>query len=119
MLQTAQTDYTSVLSELIQRQIVIFGPQIVNAKINGIKGLTYDKDGVVKKIVGDPQTILQEVAEQLSQLSEYAVKKTLDDIVSTHLASQVNISPDTSQLNNSQEDIISRLHLNKSSQTSA
>ena len=119
MLQTSQTDYTSVLSEFLQCQIKIFGPQIVHAKIGEIKGLTCDKDGVVKKLVGDPQSILQEVATRLGELSEYAVKGTLDRIVRNHAVSGMVSAPDISRLNNTQEDILSTLPVNASQESSA
>lgn len=111
MLQTSQTDYTSVLSEFLQRQIIIFGPQVVHAKLADIKGLTCDKDGIVKKIDGEPQVVLQATADKFGELSEYAVKTVLDDIVSARRSSEVAIDPDTSSLNNTQDDVLASMKL--------
>ncbi len=86
MLQTSQTDYKSILSEFLQHQITIFGPQAVSNKISDVKGLVFDKDGVVKDILGDPHTVLQEVAAKLESLSEYAVKTSFDRILAAHSA---------------------------------
>lgn len=95
MLQTSQTDYKSILSEFLQHQILIFGPQAVKMMVSGVNGLDLEKDGMVKNITGDPQKIMQEVAERLSQLSEYAVKTTFDRILVSHSVEDTSDKPDT------------------------
>lgn len=111
MLYTSQTDYASILSEFLQRQIIIFGPQVVHAKIAEINGLSCDKDGVVKKIEGEPQVVLQKVVDTLGELSDYAVKTVLDSVVSVREASNVSVEPDVASLNNTEDDILASMKL--------
>lgn len=89
MPAAAQTDYASILTEFIQKQFVIFGPHICQFKLKDIKGITIDKDGVVKKIEGDPQKIFQDVSSRFLSLSEYAVKQVMEDIVVNHSKTEV------------------------------
>lgn len=84
MLQASQTDYKSILTEFLQHQILIFGPQVVKMMVSKVDGLELEKDGTVKNISGDPQKVMQEVAESLSNLSEYSVTTSLDRILVSH-----------------------------------
>jgi hypothetical protein len=49
-----------------------------------MKNLHYTPDGVVKKIEGDAQSVLEDIVKRLSILSEFAVKSALDTVVQSH-----------------------------------
>jgi len=108
MLQTAQTDSKSILSEFLQQQVVIFGIQVLRAQLSNMKGLTFDSGGVVTSFEGDAQATLQEVASRLSVLSEYAVKHTLASIITQH-TNAAPIEADLSQLPKVEENIINSI----------
>lgn len=116
MLQTSQSDYTSILSEFLQKQVIIFGPEIITAHLSDIKGLHVSHDGVVKKIEEDPQTTMEEIVKRLSTLSEYAVKKSLDSVVVSHTDTAPKPA-DLSDLPSPQEQLLQSIPLNNSSKS--
>jgi hypothetical protein len=74
-------DYKSILTEVIQKQIVILGPQITLQKARGVSGLTVLDDGSVTSIQGDPQIAMQGLIDQFVQLSGMIVRKTMEPLL--------------------------------------
>jgi len=75
MQPPANTDYKKLLTEVIQKQMVILGPSITLAKARNVKGLTVADDGTVVNIEGQPQALIQGLIDQFVQLSGLIVKK--------------------------------------------
>ncbi|HRN96812.1 MAG TPA: hypothetical protein PLD54_05185, partial [Candidatus Levybacteria bacterium] len=115
---TSESDYKSILSEFLQRQVIIFGHQVVDVYLRDVKGLTIDSEGVVKKIEGDPQAIIQEIVGRLSVLSDYAVKHSLDSVVLSHAQSSP-VPADVSHLPSMEEKILESIPVASNSQTSS
>ncbi len=110
MLQTSESDYNSVLSEFLQKQVLIFGHDAVVANLQDIKGLVIDSEGIVKKLEGSPQQVLEEVVKKLSELSDYAVKHSLDTVVAAH-ADKSPIPADVSHLPSMEEQVLQSIPL--------
>ena len=72
MQPPADTDYKKLLTEVIQKQMVILGPSITLAKARNVKGLTVADDGTVVNI------------DEFVQLSGLIVKKTMEPLLSMY-----------------------------------
>ncbi len=78
------TDYKKLLTEVIQKQMVILGPSISLAKARNVKGLVVADDGTVTDIQGPPQALIQGLIDQFVQLSGLIVKKTMEPLLSVY-----------------------------------
>lgn len=86
----AQQDYKSIFTQLIQKQILILGPDITIAKAKNVPGIEIDAQGNVTNVTGDPQTILQNLINQFVELSGLIVKKTMESILTSEIAGMVS-----------------------------
>lgn len=84
MQQQNPADYKQLLTQVIQKQIVILGPTITLAKARNVKGLTVADDGTVTQIEGNPQALIQGLIDQFVQLSGLIVKKTMEPLLSIY-----------------------------------
>jgi len=84
MQPPANIDYKKLLTEVIQKQMVILGPSITLAKARNVKGLTVADDGTVINIEGQPQELIQGLIDQFVQLSGLIVKKTMEPLLSMY-----------------------------------
>jgi len=84
MQPQGNTDYKKLLTEVIQKQIVILGPGITLAKARNVKGLTIADDGTVTNMEGQPQELIQGLIDQFVQLSGLIVKKTMEPLLSAY-----------------------------------
>ena len=76
--------FTSLLSEIIKKQVVILGPQIAVLKARNIIGLEVAEDGTVTKIEGDPMVLLQKLIDEYVALSGEIVKKAMEPLLSKY-----------------------------------
>ncbi len=84
------TDYKKLLTEVIQKQMVILGPSISLAKARNVKGLAVADDGTVTDIQGPPQALIQGLIDQFVQLSGLIVKKTMEPLLSAYPDGAIN-----------------------------
>lgn len=84
MQPNPNTDYKKLLTEVIQKQMVILGPGITLAKARNVKGLIVADDGTVTDIQGHPQELIQGLIDQFVQLSGLIVKKTMEPLLSVY-----------------------------------
>lgn len=84
MKPQTQEDYKKLLTEVIQKQMVILGPSITLAKARNVKGLTVADDGTVINMEGQPQALIQGLIDQFVQLSGLIVKKTMEPLLSAY-----------------------------------
>lgn len=84
MQPQTQEDYKKLLTQVIQKQMVILGPTITLAKARNVKGLTVGDDGTVVNIEGQPQALIQGLIDQFVQLSGLIVKKTMEPLLSAY-----------------------------------
>ena len=76
----ADDTYKTIISEIIQKQIVILGPAIAVMKARSIEGLEVSDDGKVLSIQGDPQEVMQKLIDLYVDLSGQIVKNALGSI---------------------------------------
>lgn len=81
MQPQSNQEYQKLLTEILQKQAVIFGPTITFAKARKIPGITIADDGSVSAVTGNPQQITKDLQEQFGELSGFVVKKTIDPIL--------------------------------------
>lgn len=79
-MDPSHNDYKEILSEIIQKQTVILGPQIAVLKAKGVAGLSLTDDGKVLDITGDPQDVLQKVIDEYVALSGEIVKNAVNSV---------------------------------------
>ena len=84
MQPRSESDYKKLLTDVIQKQMVILGPSISLAKARNVKGLTVADDGTVTGIQGQPQELIQGLIDQFVQLSGLIVKKTMEPLLSAY-----------------------------------
>lgn len=72
--------YKSLMTEIIQKQTVILGPQIAILKARNVAALTISDEGHITDINGDPKTALQELVNEYVKLSGQIVKNALGSI---------------------------------------
>lgn len=74
-------DYRSLISDLVRKQMVMLGPNLVISKARQIPGLTVADDGTVSELGGDPAETLQKVVDVFMELSGKIAKMTLDTLL--------------------------------------
>lgn len=77
MQQIDQHTY-QVLTEVIQEQMAIFGPEIALLKARKVQGMTITDAGKVTEINKEPQAATEQLMSQFRELSEAVVKKTME-----------------------------------------
>ena len=76
-----QDDYKKMLTDLIQKQMVVLCPNIALDKARKVPGLKLGDDGSVLEANGDPQMILKGVANEYMSLSGQIAQMTLNSLL--------------------------------------
>ncbi len=76
-----QTEYKKMLTDLIQKQMVVLGPNIALDKARKVVGLKLSDDGTVLDMDGDPQMVLKGVANEYMNLSGQIAQMTLNSLL--------------------------------------
>ena len=79
-MEPTHEDYKSMLTEIIQKQIVILGPQIAVLKARNVPGITISDDGVVTDVSGPEQDTLQKLIDEYVSLSGEIVRNAVNSI---------------------------------------
>ena len=74
-------EYKKMLSDLIQKQMIVLGPNIALDKARKVPGLKINDDGTVMDISGDAQMVLKGVANEYMELSGKIAQMTLNSLV--------------------------------------
>lgn len=80
-------NYQQLLTETLQKQMVILGPTITLAKAKHVTGLHITADGRVTGIDGNPQEVSIKLLEQFRELSPLMVKKTMKPLLNAIISS--------------------------------
>jgi hypothetical protein len=73
-------DYKNLINDILAKQAVILGRDIVILKANNVAGLSLDESGNVKEISGNPEEVLQKLVEEYIALSGQIVKNILNPV---------------------------------------
>ena len=79
-------EYQKMLTDLIQKQMLVLGPKIALDKAKKVSGLAVAEDGRVLSVDGDPQMVLKGVANEYMALSGQIAKMTLDTLLEKYPA---------------------------------
>lgn len=63
-----------VITDLIKKQMTIFGPSITLAQVQNIKGIEVDQEGIVVNIADNPEFITKELLAAWESLSPFLAK---------------------------------------------
>lgn len=83
--------YLELMTEIIQKQIAILGPDIALHKAEQIPGLKLDRSGKVTGISGSEQEVLQALIDRYIELSGQIVKSILDPVFAKYPGINVKI----------------------------
>ena len=75
-----KNQYISLISEIIDKQAVILGPDIAILKARNVLGLSIDGNGKVIDIKGNPSDVVEQLIDEYVQLSGQIVKSALSSI---------------------------------------
>lgn len=78
------SQYQSMLSDLIKKQMVMLGPNVALGQARKVMGLQVGDDGTVTAITANPQTVLQEVANKYLALSGAIAQMTLQSVIAKY-----------------------------------
>jgi hypothetical protein len=81
MQPLTDAEYKKLLTEVIQKQMVVLGPSITLTKARNVKGLTVSDQGEVLNLEGDPKVLIQDLINQFVQLSNLIVEKTMEPLL--------------------------------------
>jgi hypothetical protein len=80
-MEKSMQEYKVVLTEIIQKLMVLLGAGMTLTRLHDVHGLTVMEDGTVSDIQGDPAVIMQHVLDQFIELSEEIVKHITEPLV--------------------------------------
>lgn len=75
------SNYKKMLTDLIQKQMVMLGPNIVLDKARKVAGLQISDTGEVLSMEGDPRMVLKGVANEFMALSGQIAQMTLNTLL--------------------------------------
>lgn len=84
-------DYKKLIDDIIDKQTIILGPDIVLLKARNVRGLVLTEEGKVEDINGDPQAILQNLIDEYIALSGQIVKNILSPVLAKYPEIKINI----------------------------
>jgi hypothetical protein len=76
-----ESEYKKMLTDLIQKQMVVLGPNIALDKARKVPGVKVNDDGSVLDMDGDPQMVLKGVANEYMNLSGQIAQMTLNSLL--------------------------------------
>lgn len=83
-MDTSAQEHKQLITEVIQKEMVILGPDITLATVKQVDGLSVSEDGTVTDIQGNHQQILQHVIDEFVKLSGEIVKQTMAPLLAQH-----------------------------------
>ena len=85
------TDYLNLINDIIAKQMVILGPDIVLLKARNVAGLTINDEGKVEAIDCNPEEVLQNWVNEDISLSGQIVKNILNPVFTKYPQIKVTI----------------------------
>lgn len=90
-MEPTKEDYKAMLTDIIQKQVVILGPQIAVLKARNVAGITVSDDGHVTEVSGQEQIVLQKLIDEYVALSGEIVRNAVDSIFKKYPSIKTNI----------------------------
>lgn len=73
-------DYKNLINDILTKQAVVLGQDIVMLKARNVAGLNLTTDGKVDSIEGKPEEVLQKLVDEYIALSGQIVKNILNPV---------------------------------------
>lgn len=77
-------EYKDLITEIIQKQIVILGPDIAVSQARNVAGLIINDDGVVTELEGSPKEVVQKLIDEYVSLSGLIVKQAMGPLLAKY-----------------------------------
>lgn len=88
------SDYKNLINDIVAKQILILGPDIVLLKARNVLGLKISDKGEVLELQGNPQEVLQHLIDEYIALSGQIVKNILNPVFAKYPDIKVSLSAD-------------------------
>jgi hypothetical protein len=73
-------EYQKLINEILAKQAIVLGQDIVMLKAKNVAGLNLSADGTVESITGNPEEVLQKLVDEYIALSGQIVKNILNPV---------------------------------------
>ena len=90
-METPVQDPKQLLTEIIQKLMVVVGAELALSKVKNIHGMTVSEDGTVTDIQTEPQALLQELVEEFVGLSGEIVKQITELLASKQMQQKMPV----------------------------
>lgn len=77
-------NYKKLLTEIIQKQSTILGPEIAVMKAKSVSGISVSSDGRVTDISADPNQAVHQLIDAYVSLSGEIIKQTMSSLLSKY-----------------------------------
>jgi hypothetical protein len=84
-------DYKNLINDILAKQAVILGQDIVTLKAKNVAGLTLSPEGRVSEITGNPEEVLQKLVDEYIALSGQIVKNILNPVFAKYPEIKVSL----------------------------
>jgi hypothetical protein len=84
-------DYKNLINDILAKQAVILGQDIVMLKAKSVPGLSLTADGKVDNISGNPEEVLQKLVDEYIALSGQIVKNIINPVFSKYPEIKVSL----------------------------
>lgn len=84
--------YKNMLSDLIKKQMIMLGPNVALGTVQKVSGITVSEDGTVTDITGEPQVVMEGVANAFMNLSGQIAQMTLKTILEKYPTIKTQVS---------------------------
>ncbi len=81
-----------MLSDLIKKQMIMLGPNVALGTVRKVSGITVSEDGTVTDITGEPQVVMEGVANAFMNLSGQIAQMTLKTILEKYPTIKTQVS---------------------------
>ena len=80
----SKEEFISLFNEIVQRQMVVLGPDISVIIAKKVEGMKFNDEGKVTDFDGEPQVLLQNLINGYVNLSGLIVRKTIEPLLAKH-----------------------------------
>jgi hypothetical protein len=85
------SEYKNLINDIISKQTVVLGPDIVIMKAKNVPGLKLTSSGQVEAIDGNPEEVLQKLIDEYIALSGQIVKNILNPVFAKYPSINISI----------------------------
>lgn len=85
------SEYKNLINDIISKQTLILGPDIVIMKAKNVPGLKLASNGQVEAIEGHPEEVLQKLIDEYIALSGQIVKNILNPVFAKYPSINISI----------------------------